>query len=278
MKILPASTLEIIIGQCICCESLMFDPALQKMLSFEYGRVLYVTMALFTNDATACFNQMVPNISTLVAQKYGMDLKVMISRNLVMADMEHSVHIKHGNSCDTYREESGDVKIAGETQGTSSAGCLWSIKSHMFLRTHQTLHEGINLPHVNGTRNIRRNNDVFLDDADAKAAQQGATFSLSERKLVAHLVKGAQLWAKLIGSMGCAITQHRSVWQMLSWWDNTYSLTLKEYSSLNITISDCQGVKTTIMKRGSSVPKKGLGCLQAPTAQQTSKFNHRLQK
>ena len=43
------------------------DPALQKMLSFEYGRALYVTMTLFANDATACFDRMVPNISVLVA-------------------------------------------------------------------------------------------------------------------------------------------------------------------------------------------------------------------
>ncbi|KAL7531035.1 hypothetical protein ACHAXR_003811 [Thalassiosira sp. AJA248-18] len=47
------------------------EPALRKMLSFEYGCVMYVTMALFANDAVACFDRMVPNISTLIARKYG---------------------------------------------------------------------------------------------------------------------------------------------------------------------------------------------------------------
>ena len=64
------------------------DSALHNMLSFEYGRALYVTMALFVNDTTSCFDRMVPNISTPVAHKYGMEPNVMITHNLVMADME----------------------------------------------------------------------------------------------------------------------------------------------------------------------------------------------
>ena len=70
------------------------DPALCKILSFEYGRALYVTMAPFANDVTACFDQMLPNISTLDARKYDMEPAIMITRNLVMIDMEHSVRKK----------------------------------------------------------------------------------------------------------------------------------------------------------------------------------------
>ena len=60
-------------------------------------------------------------------------------------------------------------------------------QTHTFLQTHQALYEGIDLPHVNGTRRIQKNNDVFDNDANTKAAQQGAMFGLSEQKIVAHL-------------------------------------------------------------------------------------------
>ena len=43
------------------------ESALRKMLAFEYGHALFVTVALFANDAVACFDRMVPNLSTLVA-------------------------------------------------------------------------------------------------------------------------------------------------------------------------------------------------------------------
>ena len=67
----------------------------------------------------------------------------------------------------------------------------------------------------------RKNNDVSVDDAYANAAQQGATFYLSEQKTAAHLEKGAQLWAELISATGGVIAHHKSVWQMLSWQDHT---------------------------------------------------------
>ena len=111
----------------------------------------------------------------------------MIAHNLVMADIEHSMHTKHGDSRGTYRAEGRDVKMAGKTQGTGSAGCLWSIKSHTILRTHQELHGRINLPCVNITRCIKENNEVFIDDADAKAAIQNSNFYSIEHKTVAHL-------------------------------------------------------------------------------------------
>ena len=69
-------------------------------------------MTLFVNDATSCFDRMVPNISTLVTHKY--DMKAMITRNLVVADMEHSVRTKHGDSSGTYQEESKDIKMVGK--------------------------------------------------------------------------------------------------------------------------------------------------------------------
>ena len=34
--------------------------SLEKMLAFEYGRVMYVTITIFMNDATVCFDEMVP--------------------------------------------------------------------------------------------------------------------------------------------------------------------------------------------------------------------------
>ena len=65
---------------------------------------------------------------------------------------------------------------------------------------------------------------------------------------------------------------------MLYWEDHTYPPTQKEFSSRDITLDNGRDVKTTILKRGSSEPNKGLGCLQAPTAQQTSEFTHRLEQ
>ena len=99
-------------------------------------------------------------------------------------------------------------------------------------------------------------------------------FYHSRRKMVAHVEKGSRLWAELISATGGAIDHHKHVSQMLSWWDHIYLPTLKECSSHNIILDDGRGVKTKVLKRGSSGPDKGSGCLQAPNAQQSSEFTH----
>ena len=76
---------------------------------------------------------MVPNISTLVAHKYGMEPNMIITRNLAMAGMEHLVRTKFGDSSSTHQDKSGDIRMAGKIQGTGRAGCLWSIKSQTIL-------------------------------------------------------------------------------------------------------------------------------------------------
>ena len=38
------------------------DAAMRKILAFEYRRVIFVTIALFVNDAVVCFDRMVPNV------------------------------------------------------------------------------------------------------------------------------------------------------------------------------------------------------------------------
>ena len=159
-------------------------------------------MALFVNDATAYINQMIPNISTLVACKAGIEPNVMITFNLIMAEIEHSVCTKHGDSNCTYRDTSGDTKMSGETQGTVRVVSLWSIKSHTILQAHKEPYKGINLSHITGTRPINKNNNVFIDDANAKAEIQGNNFYLSKLKTVVHLERGAQLRAELISATG----------------------------------------------------------------------------
>ena len=49
-------------------------------------------MFLFKNDAIAFFNGMVLNIAILVTRKYGMEPNVVITRNLIVAEMDHAIH------------------------------------------------------------------------------------------------------------------------------------------------------------------------------------------
>ena len=51
------------------------DPALRKMMAFEYGRYMKATIAVFLSDQRACFDRMWPALTNVVAQAYGMEPK-----------------------------------------------------------------------------------------------------------------------------------------------------------------------------------------------------------
>jgi len=132
---------------------------------------------------------MLPDISTLIAMKYGITSNIMISRNLVMIRMEHGVRTKHGDSKSTHRQETGDTELAGKSQDKADVACIWSQLSQTIFRANQILHKGINLPSANGKRQIIRNNDTFVDDCDEVAAKRRKTFSKSEQATRKHLLQ-----------------------------------------------------------------------------------------
>ena len=50
------------------------DPALQKMMTFEYGWYMKATIVVFLLDQTAYFDHMHPGVTNIIAQAHDMDL------------------------------------------------------------------------------------------------------------------------------------------------------------------------------------------------------------
>jgi hypothetical protein len=251
------------------------DPALRKRLGFEYSRVMYVTLVFFANDATACFNRMVPDISTVITRKYGVEKNVMLCRNKVLEQLKQGVRTLHGDSEKTYQREFYELPMNGEYQGKADAASIWSIESHTFLRTHQQLTTGAFMPHViDQTLAIRKNNDAYVDDDDMTKTKRGSKFNECERTAVKEAEHNAQLWNDIIFLSGAATAHHKSIWQGIAFDPTTCPPTIKTHLDGEIFLKDRKGVRTKIAQKASNYPNKGLGCHLAPTAAQQGTDEH----
>ena len=105
--------------QWACPNRTAMDPALRKVLSFEYSRIMYITITLLANDMTACFDRMVPDISSIIARKYGMAKNLLRCQNKTIERMQHHIRTSHGDSVKYYENTPGDPPKAGEIQGTN---------------------------------------------------------------------------------------------------------------------------------------------------------------
>lgn len=244
------------------------------MLAFEYSRVMYVTILLFANDATACFDRMVPAISTIIAMKYGMAPEVMISRNMVMEDMEHIIRTSHGDSTITYRQNSDDVRINGETQGKGDVGSLWSIMSQSILQAHQQLHDGICLPHINDDRMIKKNNDAYVDNDDGLTSHWDFDLPSSIAKTIADAQMGAQIWTDLLEGTGQSIAFHKSMWQLLGFDPATFPPRIVDQAPHSITLKDRMGAPSTISQFRSDQPHWDASLLQMANRNRSSISNY----
>ena len=74
------------------------DTAFKKLLTFDYACLTYKTVAMFANDATACFDRMVPGVSSLVARKFGVAPSIMKCRNDIIKNLKQNVRTGCGDS------------------------------------------------------------------------------------------------------------------------------------------------------------------------------------
>ncbi|MFN9954308.1 MAG: hypothetical protein ACK55I_14530, partial [bacterium] len=84
------------------------DTAFKKLLTLYYERMTYKTIEMFANDATTCFDRMVPVVSSLIARKFGVAASIMKCRNVIIKKLKRNVRTDCGDSEITYEEEDAD--------------------------------------------------------------------------------------------------------------------------------------------------------------------------
>ena len=148
------------------------DPALRKMMAFEFGRYTNATIALFANDQTACFDRLFPSLTNVVLGSYGIEPSVTKCRSQTVDQMQRRCKTGLGISEDHYCNTEGDPMIAGEIQGKADTGCAWTLTSGYLLTAYDMKHPPMRLPDVSGdtTLGITKANDAFVDDVDSWAA------------------------------------------------------------------------------------------------------------
>ena len=97
--------------------TILHRPSAQKMMTFEYGRYMKATIAVFLSGQTACFNRMWPALTNVVAQAYRMEPKVCeCQANTIDSTVRH-IQTGFGVSKGSYGNTAIFPKIQGKIQG-----------------------------------------------------------------------------------------------------------------------------------------------------------------
>ena len=84
------------------------DTEFKKLLTLDYAKMTYKTIAMFANDAMACFDRMVSGLSSLIARKFGMADSKIKCRNETIKVLKRNVMTRCGDSEEMYEVEEED--------------------------------------------------------------------------------------------------------------------------------------------------------------------------
>ena len=112
------------------------------MLWFEYGRYVKITIALFANDQTACFDRMIPSFTNIIAQANGATETELLCRSKTIAKMIRHIKTGMGVSKQAYKNQPGHPQIQGEIQGKGDVASLWTMTSSILLFAQRYFMQG----------------------------------------------------------------------------------------------------------------------------------------
>ena len=254
------------------------DPAMRNMMTFEYGRYMRITIAMFAADLTACFDRMFPGLSNITAAKYGMEENALKARGDTIYALKRAVRTGHGVSTTTYGNfDPEEPPLAGEYQGKGDVAILYAILSSIVLNAHATMYAGIALPSPIPNLEIRKRNDGYVDDVNTWAASMEWDNEAVEYVLNT-LNEGAQILTNLNEVGGGSTAFHKCACILMSWTFNGKRLVIDYEREGTITLLDNKGAPSKITQLRPNEGNAGLGYMMAVDASQTDEHSNRLTK
>jgi hypothetical protein len=246
---------------------------LLKRLSYDIIRQTRMDACIFDNDASACYDRMIPSIAMIKCRRAG--LPPTASRLLLnlLQRMHYYIRTAYGISPTAFSNLIDWV--LGVMQGSGHAGCLWVLTSSIMLAlmdntTGATFHSP--LP----SRSTRRTGESFVDDTSLWLLRLGLTLLVAVRLMQLT----AQRWERLLYATGGALNLTKCFWYGIEW---TFSpagaptmLPSTEGHQISLSSGSDFDNPQPIQRISTSIGKRTLGVRLAPDGNDTQEFHHRL--
>ena len=184
------------------------DPAMRNLMTFEYGRYMRMTIAMFAADLTACFDRMWPSLGNITCGKFGLQPAPMRSRGETIQNLKRAVRTGHGVLKQVYQNTPNDYRIIGELQGKGDVALIYMLLSSTVLQAHSSLYHGIDLPPATPGPGIKKLNDGYVDDVNTWAGNMGWDSQAAE-EVTYDLQNGAQSLTDLNETPGGSTAFHK---------------------------------------------------------------------
>ena len=244
---------------------------LSKVVSFDLIRLLRASATVFNNDAKACYDRIIPFLSLLCCQHFGLPSVAADFLNQFLSQAEYHVRTCYGTSEEFYNNYV--QAIFGVLQGSGSAPSIWLAMSLILIRSYKNKFTTTSIPNPTGDILLQKIIDAFVDDSDLWDI---LPYPVSTDVLLQRLHQRAQYWQSLIFTTGGKLNFNKCFWYLIQWnWDINGIPTMMNPVDLPATLLLTNGNDDTqhVMKRKSPFDTlKTLGVLTSPSGSNADQF------
>jgi hypothetical protein len=167
------------------------DIVLQMELTYDLALRTLTSMAMMENDATACFDRMIPSLVTIGLRAHGVPEEITKIIGKTLVKMRYRIKTKLGIST-RYYSHTTDNPIYGTGQGSAGSMAFWLLISTILFGIMKKIAHGLQFTDPQGITNIQRTMEGFVDDTDVAVNDANADEPYTPRQLVKVLQTDAQ--------------------------------------------------------------------------------------
>ena len=251
------------------------DIVLQKELTYDLAYRTLVSLAMMENDATACFDRMIPSLVNLGLRANGVPEEIAKLIGTTLVKMRYKIKTKLGISTRHY-SHSEDNEIYGTGQGSAGSMAFWLLISAILFRIMSQIAHGLAFSDPQRLHTIKRTMEGFVDDTDVAVNDATAQAPYTPKELVSTLQTDAQHWERLLFISGGKLELNKCFFYIMTWTfcaNGIPSLTPK--ADLPYTLMITQGNDahpTAIAHKDCTEPHKTLGVMKTPNRSQTGEI------
>ena len=253
------------------CEaaSLALSEELRTDIAYSTRR----TLVSVDNDASDCFDRMLPSLVSVTNRSYGLPLELSRLHGATLKATRYYLRTPRGVSS-TYYSHDADFPIYGTGQGSGNSPVLWLLLSASLFDIHTSQAFGATLKDPTGLTTIRLSITGFVDDTNACVNEW---LPQRDGKLEETLIKAqhdTQLWNDLLFTSGGKLELSKCSYHVLRFSfaaDGSPSVATETTSPFTI-IDSVTNQAVNVGSLPSYAPHKTLGHWKAPAGRSNTQL------
>ena len=250
------------------------DPVFIEELTNEITRLSRKPLIKNADDATACYDRIIPGIGNLASRSHGLHRHVALVQGRTLEDVKYHLKTQLGVSEESY-QHCTVTPIYGTGQGSGNSPTIWLVVSSILFRCYTKRAHGARFESPDRSVCIDLFRVGFVDDTCGYVNTFCLDVPSTPTALKELLRHDAQLWSDLLWKSGGELellkcTYHVSHYKFAA--DGTPYLACGQVGpSIQVMTGDGTSLQT-VPSRSVYNAYKTLGCYKSPSGAQTTQF------